>query len=391
MASVEQNTSVYESIPATAPCAAFVAKPGPVSTQTFDHHPTKAYDLTADLLRLQELKQAYEPALARHILLEEMTTDLLTHFSELNRVGAFSYYYRLHQGQLVEDSSAQKPIKDMFANQDGVVANLWLMHIIPTLETMPVGSYLFTYSARQDGAYEGGYDYAYLFQKTDPATIESTGIELVLTKAEQAAIINRLHLETNTPLSLLTDHPDPDDIRSRAFWFPPDSYTSSADAFTQIIGRVVKTMRPDWTLSTAQAISDHIAAQTRAAKTHHHKAAEVAAALINDLDKLPLSVLEKQLIRHQQRELYYHYSDAVKAALDRGETRVLLPCGFVDISSGLESGDLRFSAGINLISTSESVMHCVTCPFCKRQVDAILTPTHIICPKCHAQAERKSQ
>jgi hypothetical protein len=391
MSHFEQLIPVYEPIVGPQPPTALVVEPRLNNTPTFDHRHGKAYELKADLLRLRELEQTHSPETARQLLLEEMTADLLTHFSELNRVGAFSYYYRLHQGQLVEDSQAQKPIKDMFANQDGVIANLWLEHIIPTLENMPVGSSLFTYSARQDGAYEGGYDYAYIFQKIDSATIESTGIELVLTKSEQAAVINQLHLHTNTSLSLLTDHPDPDDIRSRAFWFPPDFYTAPTNAFSQIIGQVVKDMRPDWQLDSPNAFAGYLNTQKQAAQNHYFKAARLAASLLNDLDTVPLPILEKKLIRQQQHDLYNQYADTIQAALERGETQVLLPCGFVDIGIGLESGDLRFSAGTGLIETQESVMRCVTCPFCKKQVDAILTPTHIVCPKCHAQAERKSQ
>ena len=33
-------------------------------------------------------------------------------------------------------------------------------------------------------------------------------------------------------------------------------------------------------------------------------------------------------------------------------------------------------------------MPCVTCPFCKEIVDAILTPTTISCPKCEVVVSR---
>ncbi len=35
-----------------------------------------------------------------------------------------------------------------------------------------------------------------------------------------------------------------------------------------------------------------------------------------------------------------------------------------------------------------SRMPCVTCPFCKEVVDAILTPTTISCPKCEVTVTR---
>lgn len=33
-------------------------------------------------------------------------------------------------------------------------------------------------------------------------------------------------------------------------------------------------------------------------------------------------------------------------------------------------------------------MPCVTCPFCKELVDAILTPTTISCPRCEVTVDR---
>lgn len=35
-----------------------------------------------------------------------------------------------------------------------------------------------------------------------------------------------------------------------------------------------------------------------------------------------------------------------------------------------------------------NVMPCVTCPFCKKLVDAILTPETISCPKCKVTVSR---
>lgn len=35
-----------------------------------------------------------------------------------------------------------------------------------------------------------------------------------------------------------------------------------------------------------------------------------------------------------------------------------------------------------------NVMPCVTCPFCKELVDAILTPKTISCPKCEITVTR---
>lgn len=35
-----------------------------------------------------------------------------------------------------------------------------------------------------------------------------------------------------------------------------------------------------------------------------------------------------------------------------------------------------------------NLMPCVTCPFCKQLVDAILTPNTIICPSCRVEVSR---
>jgi hypothetical protein len=39
-------------------------------------------------------------------------------------------------------------------------------------------------------------------------------------------------------------------------------------------------------------------------------------------------------------------------------------------------------------STDPNRMPCVTCPFCKQLVDAILTPTTISCPQCEVTVSR---
>lgn len=39
-------------------------------------------------------------------------------------------------------------------------------------------------------------------------------------------------------------------------------------------------------------------------------------------------------------------------------------------------------------NTDPTLMPCVTCPFCKQLVDAILTPTSIACPSCKVEVTR---
>ena len=39
-------------------------------------------------------------------------------------------------------------------------------------------------------------------------------------------------------------------------------------------------------------------------------------------------------------------------------------------------------------NTDPNLMPCVTCPFCKQLVDAVLTPTTISCPECRVSVSR---
>lgn len=41
----------------------------------------------------------------------------------------------------------------------------------------------------------------------------------------------------------------------------------------------------------------------------------------------------------------------------------------------------------DMLKADPNLMKCVRCPFCTETVDAILTDTQIICPKCHATAK----
>lgn len=41
-----------------------------------------------------------------------------------------------------------------------------------------------------------------------------------------------------------------------------------------------------------------------------------------------------------------------------------------------------------IAADNPNLMPCVTCPFCKQLVDAILTPTTIACPACKIEVSR---
>jgi hypothetical protein len=368
--------------------ATFVAETIFSQQPTFDHSPRQAYDITRDVIRYGELRQTYSDPESRKILLEEMTADLMTHFAELNRVGGFSYRYRISNEILVEDSQAEKPIVDMFKDQDGVVARLWQESIIPTLELMPVNATVFTYSARQNGTFEGGYDYAYVFQKIDKNTIHCNGLELVLSRFEQAAVLNQLYQESNKFHLLLTDNPDGDEVRSRAFYFPPGKYESIARAYAQIIGKVIKPLRSGWTLETSSDYKKYLNEQDQKLLLQQSRSEKLAASIVDDLDRVPLAVQKLKLANEQKRDLWRLYPQLMIRAATEGLDQILLPCGSVDVSSGLNMGDLRFTAGNGLVETANSIMKCVTCPFCKKIVDAVVTSSTIECPECHAKVEK---
>ena len=40
------------------------------------------------------------------------------------------------------------------------------------------------------------------------------------------------------------------------------------------------------------------------------------------------------------------------------------------------------------VAQEADYMRCVTCPFCRETVDAILTPTTIACPACEVEVQR---
>jgi hypothetical protein len=41
-----------------------------------------------------------------------------------------------------------------------------------------------------------------------------------------------------------------------------------------------------------------------------------------------------------------------------------------------------------MVAETPNLMRCVTCPFCKATVDAILTPSTISCPACEVTVSR---
>lgn len=358
----------------------FVTEPSSLPTSSFDHQPGQAYDISRDIDRYHQLRQTYSDVDSRRILLDEMTIDLMTHFAELNRVGGFSYRYRIIDSTLVEDSLTAKPITEMFYGQDGVVAQLWRESIIPTLELMPVDSTVFTYSARQNGKFEGGYDYAYVFRKVDEQTIHCNGLELVLSRSEQAAILNRIYRESNQLHLLLTSNPDGDDVRSRAFYFPPGEFNSISDAYSQIIGQVIRPLRDKWSLETSSDYEIYLQAQEKALLLHHNRSQQLASSIIQDLGIIPLATQKLKLATEQNRDLWRLYPNLMEQATLEGYNHVLLPCGFVDISSGLSTGDLRFTAGESLVETTAWSYHTGTCRHCHA------SPTEVgpcdICRQC---------
>ncbi len=43
--------------------------------------------------------------------------------------------------------------------------------------------------------------------------------------------------------------------------------------------------------------------------------------------------------------------------------------------------------GLSEEDQDTTILKCVRCPFCKQSVNAMLTITHITCPKCHVSVK----
>lgn len=355
-----------------------------------------AYDVGYDVRRYEELREDFGDGKARELLVEEMSVDLLTHFGELGgesgRIGYFSYRYLVDEsGELVEDSAAKKPIREMFRDQDGVVADLWLNWMIPFLEEAPVGAGAFVLSSKRDGVYEGKYDYAYYFQKSGSDKVMCSGLELDLSKEEQVEIFNRQYKRNGHYQMFLGEKSDSNEIRRRALFYPASHFVSATQAYSEIVGEVLSEMRVNNRLDGEEDFENYFKSERRRLYEKQgwveHLAENMASGIAAGFS--PVS-LQESLSQVQLRELNLLDPDILRRVGLSGVNEIRLPCGIVMVSNSGNSieFDLRKTAGDNLVEGSVSKMKCVECPFCHKTVDAIVTSSKIKCPECKNEAKK---
>lgn len=360
-----------------------------------------AYDVAFDIQRYEELRWIYGGREAKKLLVEEMSVDLLTHFGELGgesgRVSYFSYSYLINEdGELVEDAQARKLIREMYEGQKDVVADLWRNWMIPFFEESTVGSSAFTLSAKRDGDYEGDYDYAYYFKKMNKKEVVCFGLELDLSKEEQAAILNRQYEENEQYWMLLDESPNSDEVRGRALFYPPGYFASSTQAYARIIGQVLEEIRGDYHLNEEDKIEDHFEREKKKLDRKKDWVNELAKDMVDGIVVgRSAGRLQNSLSEFQMRELVAFDPYILENAQNNNMNEVVLPCGKVVIDSSSKNGvdfDLRSAAGENVVegnvSKSEDDGKCVKCPFCKKTVDAIVTASKIKCPECKTEVDK---
>jgi len=351
-----------------------------------------AYEAGHDVHRYQELLEEHDnPQEVQRLLTEEVAVDFLTHVAELKRTRVFSYFYRISlAGELVENSTAEKPIRDMFLAVDESEfpeSSFWLEEMIPGLETMPVGGTAFTLSAKREdqesalnslGGFEHGYDFGYFFLKIARGKIACYGIELDLTHDERREIVNR-QLKQAGRDDLLAAQADFAQIRKRAVFYELGRFDSISKAFVEIVGKVLTETRTSFDLHEIAAVDNFIAVETRKLEASQKLADQLAARLVARIAAGD-SVLSVQRIvaQEQERILWEYYPHLVREAWLSGQNHIMLPCGGVSVDF-----DLRFTAGDSLMEATATRDYSFdksgTCRICHQH--AMLGPCGI-CESC---------
>jgi hypothetical protein len=355
-----------------------------VSQETHKPLPGLAYDVTHDVRRYRELVTQFGEGAARYLMLEEMSMDLMTHWAELGgehgRIKAFSYKFRIVDGNLCEDLLVIKPVREMFEGQKSSEAIMWRDHMIPYLEQAPHGSLAFTLSERREGEYEGGYDYAYCFQKIGNEVL-CFGLELDLCKDEVALILNTQYEEL-----LLSDRVNvkhlSSDIRGRALFYPPGYFPSMHSALACIVGRPIRDSRGSFDYSDHQYLERYSCEQSEKLEALRGEVRVLAHQLLGRI--ITGELTQRHLALWQAEQLRFQGIDLMM----QQNQQVLLPCGYVSFGQEDWRDPLgRFLEGGSYVEV-ETQMKCVTCPFCHDTVDAIVTTNKIKCPKCKSEVSR---
>lgn len=343
-----------------------------------------AFDIKPYFPDYDDLVDLYGEKKGREMLLGKVTQELLTHVGELGRIKAFSYFYLVEGETLVEDSPAKTPIEEMFAGQEGVVAELWREVMIPGLAGMKVGASAFTLSAKADeGTFEGKYDYVYFFSKVSEEKIACFGIEVDLSKAEQVGIVNKQLAEQGWEDGQLAEQAPSDEIRSKAFFYEPGRFRAIDQAFVEIVAGVMQEMRDSFALADSEAVVEFLASEGLKLEEARRWTEEVAQLMVRRIGEGKEGDVRRIVAAAQMEVIDRYYPGLIRQAMAEGRRELLLPCGRVPLDF-----DLKFTAGNSLVETSTETMKCVTCPFCRQTVDAIVTVAKIKCPKCGAEADR---
>lgn len=346
----------------------------------------KAYDADFNVRYFQEfLTAGYGEDEIRQHLSERIAIELLTHFAELEEVKVFSWNYLINtDGEITEDTVIAQPLKKYYQSGRSLEDDLWLKVMIPGLEDLAIGGSAFSLSAKKDNAkLEGAYDFAYFFQKIDEKKIICFGINLDLSKQEQATIINNQLVEQGRILELLTAKPLCEEVRSRPFFFPPGKFASIEQAFLKLIAEPLKKLRGDYPLDSQEKFSFFVETQLAKTQKRRPKALRLAERLTEGIIAGQINILSS-MIGFEQKEILWQIAPQMMLEyLQEGRREVVLPCGTVELDF-----DLKITTGDNLMELTIKTLKCVECPFCHQTVDAIVTASKIKCPKCNAEVRK---
>jgi hypothetical protein len=268
---------------------------------------------------------------------------------------------------LIKDAASEMPIKEMFVGLSDAASRLWRERLIGVLEEMPVGAMATTLSSRQDGQqFEGVYDFLYVFHKVDKNTIWAYGLGAQLNRFEQVAVNNTQAVVARNNWLLLDTGATADEIRGRAFAYPPDWFDSPMALYT-------------WLFESAGILKDQNEIQTQfdvAALRQADKLVAMRPVAEEMVEHIFLGHSTQRLVqREQMRQLWLAYPDEMGGWRDRGLLGVMLPCGWVDLGF-----DLGMTAGDGLLMTSFGV-ECVQ-KKCRRCGNTDIAETDTKCRIC---------
>ncbi len=317
---------------------------GLMEDENIDEMPL-AYDVRADLDRYEDLKNDYGEEKAALMLREEMRSDMKSHFAELgsenNRIKLFEYeYVILEDGQLRESEGGKDLVSKMFVGQENeILGDLWLSHIIPFLEDARVGQSAFTLSVKSNSIFEGLYDFGYFFIKTSENTVKCTGVELDLSRVEQREIINeQLRSQRAPEQAMLKSEFDWREARGRVIFYEEDEHISFEEMFLSILGRKVSLLRGNYELGDEKKLEIFVKDQRNRMEGVVEEADEVVENMLLKISmQRSIREIDEDLKIGQMNYLMKNDPELLWEARERGY--VILACGIINIDKGLDVGN----------------------------------------------------